>query len=246
MTDGRPKAPRPAERDAEPVLYEILSLVGQFGPIIVLVGTFFEGEVFAIIGGFLAYRGSYPFESMIGLAFVGSFFGDLAVFLFARFGSNHRWVARWRQRETFARALRLVERYQAFFVVVNRYIYGLRMPGLIALGLSRISIVRFCLLNFVGAALWASIFTTVGTVFGYSIWSVFDRLDAVERGVGITLAVVGTCLALFLAWRQWGPALIGRYKSRRAERRSDRDEYGRTYVRLRSLSRPLRDRGPRE
>ncbi|HDZ75358.1 DedA family protein [Aurantimonas sp. C2-6-R+9] len=199
-------------------MYEILSLIGQFGPIIVLAGTFFEGEVFAIIGGFLAYRGSYPFEMMIALAFAGSFVGDLSVFLFARFSSNHRWVARWRSRRKFAKALELVERYQAYFVIVNRYIYGLRMPGLIALGLSRISITRFVLLNLFGAALWAGIFTTVGYVFGYSIGSVFAHLQVMERGVGIVLIVIAVALAGWFAWRQWGPVFMRRARNRRGER----------------------------
>lgn len=193
-------------------MYEILNLISQFGPIIVMVGTFFEGEVFAIIGGFLAYRGSYPFQMMIALAFIGSFIGDLSVFLFARYSSNHRWVKSWRQRRKFAHALQLVERYQAYFVIVNRYIYGLRMPGLIALGLSRISVLRFLVLNLFGAALWAGIFTTIGYVFGYSIWQVFDKLAFMERGVGIALVVIGVAIAAFFGWRQWGSMLVQQFR----------------------------------
>ncbi|WAJ30658.1 DedA family protein [Antarcticirhabdus aurantiaca] len=196
---------------------EILSLISQFGPVIVFIGTFFEGEVFAIIGGFLAYRGSYPFEFIIALAFIGSFLGDLSVFLFARFWSNHRWVARWRRREKFAKAIRLVERYQAFFVIVNRYIYGLRMPGLIALGLSRISVTRFLILNLIGAGIWATLFTTIGFVFGHAIGAVFARLEVVERGVGIALAVIAVGLAGWFAWRQWGPALMQRRRGNEAD-----------------------------
>lgn len=201
-------------------MYEILDLIAQFGPIIVFIGTFFEGEVFAIIGGFLAYRRSFPLESMVALAFVGSFFGDLSVFLFARFFSHHRWVARWRERKKFAKAIMLVERYQAFFVIVNRYIYGLRMPGLIALGLSRIGIVRFLLLNLVGAALWAGLFTTIGYVFGYSIGTVFARLEVMERGVGITLGVIAAILFGWFAWRQWGPVFSTRTRIRRERRQA--------------------------
>ncbi|WP_102959112.1 DedA family protein [Mangrovicella endophytica] len=209
-------------------MYEILSLIGQFGPVIVLAGTFFEGEVFAIVGGFLAYRGAYPLETMMALAFIGSFFGDLAVFLFARFWSGHRWVSRWRQKPKFAKAIRLVERYQAFFVIVNRYIYGLRMPGLIALGLSRISIPRFVVLNFLGAGIWAGLFTTLGYVFGYSIGSVFAQLEAAERGIGITLGVVAVALTLWFAWRQWGPLfqrhVTCRFRARRQRMRDERGE----------------------
>lgn len=198
-------------------MYEILNLVSQYGLVIVFVGTFFEGEVFAIIGGFLAYRGSYPLELIAALAFCGSFLGDLSVFLFSRFWSGHRWVARWKAKPKFARAIRLVDKYQAYFVIVNRYIYGLRMPGLIALGLSSISIPRFLVLNFIGAGIWAGLFTTIGYVFGYSIGSVFARLEVMEQGVGITLGVVALGLALWFAWRQWGPVLVGRVRDRKAD-----------------------------
>jgi membrane protein DedA with SNARE-associated domain len=180
-------------------VYEILSLISQYGLVIVFVGTFFEGEVFAIIGGFLAYRGSYPLEQIAILAFAGSFLGDLA---------------RWKRKPKFAKAIRLVDKYQAFFVIVNRYIYGLRMPGLIALGLSSISIPRFLVLNFLGAGLWAGLFTTIGYVFGYSIGTVFARLELMERGVGITLIVVAVALAGWFAWRQWGPVFMARWFER--------------------------------
>ncbi len=194
--------------DTGAFVYEILDLISRFGPVIVLAGTFFEGEVFAIIGGFLAYRHTYSFQFILLLAFVGSFCGDAAVFLFSRFFSGHRWVRRWRAKPKFAKAIRLVDRFQAFFVIVNRYIYGLRMPGLIALGLSTISVPRFLVLNLVGAGLWAGIFTTLGYVFGSAINLVFARLEMMERGVGITLGVIAVVLALWFAWRQWGPAVF--------------------------------------
>ncbi|EAU40429.1 hypothetical protein FP2506_04351 [Fulvimarina pelagi HTCC2506] len=200
-------------------MYEILSLISQFGPLIVLAGTFFEGEVFAIIGGFLAYRGTYPFQLMITLAFIGSFFGDLAVFLFGRYASNHRWVRPWRDHERFAKALRLVERYQAYFVIVNRYVYGLRMPGLIALGMSRIGLVRFTILNFIGAAIWASLFTTLGYVFGYSIQTLFARMEIVEAGVAVVLGVVAVTIAVYFGYRQWGPIVRARLARRREKAR---------------------------
>ena len=193
---------------------EILALIDRFGLGIVFVGTFFEGEVFAIIGGFLAYRGTHPLWLMSGLAFVGSFCGDLAVFLFSRYFSNSDWVTRWKRKPKFTKALRLVDRFQAYFVIVNRYIYGLRMPGLIALGLSSISVPRFLILNFFGAAIWAGIFTTIGYVFGYSIASVFQHLEMMEHGMLIFLAVLAIALIAFFAWQQGGSVLRDRLFNR--------------------------------
>ncbi len=196
-------------------MYEILGLIDRFGLVIVFVGTFFEGEVFAIIGGFLAYRGSQSLQVVMSLAFTGSFLGDLAVFLFARYFSNHRWVQRWIRKPKFAKALRLVDRFHAYFVIVNRYVYGLRMPGLIALGLSSITVPRFLVLNFIGAGLWAAIFTSIGYVFGYSISSVFAQLEAVEHAAIYVLIGIAVILALYLAWRQFGPMLRGTPRNER-------------------------------
>ena len=194
---------------------EILALIDRFGLGIVFVGTFFEGEVFAIIGGFLAYRGAYAFELMIALAFVGSFLGDLAVFLFARYFSDNRWVVRWTQKPKFAKALGLVDRFQAYFVIVNRYVYGLRMPGLVALGLSSITVPRFLLLNFIGAGIWATLFTSIGFVFGYSISSVFQRLEMMETGAMIVIGVLAAALVAFFVWQQGGSVLRDRLFQRR-------------------------------
>ena len=202
-------------------MYEILSLIDRFGPGIVFAGTFFEGEVFAIIGGFLAYRGSYPIELMAGLAFVGSFCGDLAVFLFSRYFSGNGWVVRWKKKPKFAKALRLVDRFQAYFVIVNRYVYGLRVPGLIALGLSSITVPRFLILNFIGAGIWAGLFATIGYVFGYSITSVFQRLEQMEHGVMIGLAILFVLLALFFAWQQGGSVIRDRLFSRGRDDKSE-------------------------
>ncbi|MBB3949570.1 DedA family protein [Aureimonas jatrophae] len=191
-------------------MYEILGLIDRFGPIIVFIGTFFEGEVFAIIGGFLAYRGTYPWQLMATLALIGSFCGDLAVFLFSRYFSDSRWVRRWTKKPKFAKALRLVDRFQAYFVIVNRYVYGLRVPGLIALGLSSISVRRFLVLNAIGAFIWAGLFTTIGYVFGYSITGVFARLEQMEHWVMVIVGVLLVLLVAFIMWQQGGSLLRDR------------------------------------
>ncbi len=205
-------------------LDQILGLIDRFGIVIVFIGTFFEGEVFAIIGGFLAYRGSHTLQFMMGLAFVGSFLGDLAVFLFARYFSDSPWIVKWTRKPRFARALRLVDRFQAYFVIVNRYVYGLRMPGLIALGLSSITVPRFLFLNLIGAGIWATLFTGIGFFFGYSISTVFQRLEIVEEGIIYLLVAVVVGAALFGIWYRWGPGAAGRMADRREEDRKEARE----------------------
>lgn len=203
---------------------QILGLVDRFGIVIVFIGTFFEGEVFAIVGGFLVYRGGYSFEFMLALSFVGSYLGDMAVFLFARYFSDSKWIVKWTKRPRFARALRLVDRFQAYFVIVNRYIYGLRVPGLIALGLSSITVPRYLFLNLIGAGIWATLFTTIGYVFGHAIATVFARLEVIEDGVIIGIATLAAGIGLYLLWYRFGPGGKERIEDRRAEKQRAESE----------------------
>ncbi len=86
--------------------------------------------------------------------------------------------------------------------------------GLIALGLSSITVPRFLILNFIGAGIWAGLFTTIGYVFGYSITSVFLRLEQMEHGVMIGLAILLGLLGLFFAWQQGGSVVRDKLFSR--------------------------------
>ena len=99
--------------------------------------------------------------------------------------------------------------------------------------------------NLIGAALWAGIFTSVGYVFGYSIGSVFARLEVMERGLGITLAVIAVALTLWFAWRQWGPALISRVRNGRGPD-DDQRRLPSKLARIKSRSQALRGPGSEE
>ena len=96
--------------------------------------------------------------------------------------------------------------------------------GLIALGLSSITIPRYLVLNFIGAAIWATLFTTIGYVFGHAISSVFARLEIIEDGFIAVFAILAVAGAAYLLWYRFGPGAKDRLADREAERENRRSE----------------------
>ncbi len=111
--------------------------------LITLVWTFLEGETVVLFAGFAAAQGLVNPALLLGAAWLGSFAGDQCYFwlgrhfgvrLLGRFPRWHRGV------DT---ALHWLERYDAWFILSFRFIYGVRNFSSFALGLSAVRWKRF-------------------------------------------------------------------------------------------------------
>jgi membrane protein DedA with SNARE-associated domain len=171
------------------------SLVAEWGLLAVLVGTFFEGETIAVIGGFAAKSGVLRLELVMLCAFLGSLCGDQLWFLLGR-RYGRTWVARhpsWHPR--IDRALALIERYRTPLILAFRFFYGLRNVLSFAFGFTDIPVRRFMLLNAVGAAVWAVAAVGAGYLFGAVIELVMDDVKQYQYALYAVLALGG-----FIAW----------------------------------------------
>lgn len=59
-------------------------LVTDYGYLAILIGTFLEGEVILVIGGFLVHRGYLDLPVVIAVAFIGTLVGDQLYFNLGR------------------------------------------------------------------------------------------------------------------------------------------------------------------
>ncbi|TIS12395.1 MAG: DedA family protein, partial [Mesorhizobium sp.] len=131
-------------------------LIEQYGLIAVFLGCVAEGESAAILGGFFAHQHIFVLWQAFLAAFLGAFAGDAAFFTLGRSFADHPYVVRLRRRPGFRRAYRLLNTHPNIFVLTNRYIYGMRLVGGIAAGLSTVSVPRFVILNAISSAVWAA------------------------------------------------------------------------------------------
>ncbi|MDX8511197.1 DedA family protein [Mesorhizobium captivum] len=173
-------------------------LIEQYGLVAVFLGCVAEGESAAILGGFFAHQQIFVLWQAFLAAFLGAFAGDTFFFTLGRSFADHPYVRRFRRRPGFRRAYRLLNTHPNIFVLTNRYIYGMRLVGGIAAGLSTVSVPRFVILNAISSAVWAALFGTVGYVFGLGAERMVGQAFARHERLLIALAV-GLGVAI-LAW----------------------------------------------
>jgi membrane protein DedA with SNARE-associated domain len=165
------------------------ALIIRWGYAAVLFGTFLEGETILLAGGAMAHRGLLSLPLVIACGFSASFGGDQAwFFLGRRYGPNvlarrPAWAASAERVRTW------FHRYGTAFVLAFRFIYGIRILTPVLLGTNSYPRSRFIPLNAVGAALWATTFSSLGWALGEGIARVLHRAGRVEEHILVAVAV---------------------------------------------------------
>ena len=155
---------------------QLIAQHGVFFYAIVFAWTFLEGETVVIFAGFAAAQGLVEPLPLLVAAWLGSFAGDQFYFWIARhFGVKlldrfPRW------RHGVDGALSWLERYDAWFILSFRFIYGVRNFSSFALGLSAVQWDRFLRLNFAAAGLWAASFIAIGYFLGHAFHAMLGDL----------------------------------------------------------------------
>ena len=180
---------------------------GAWSYLITLVWTFFEGETFVLLAGFAAAQGTLNAPLLVMAAALGSFAGDQCYFWIGRHFGLRLMARRPHFRVRVDAALGWLKRWDVGFILIFRFIYGVRNFSSFALGISGINWKRFLALNFVAAWLWAATFVGLGLLCGKSVQHVMGHL---AHEVGIIL------LALFVALLAGGHLF---HKLRRNRRR---------------------------
>jgi membrane protein DedA with SNARE-associated domain len=155
--------------------------------------AFFEGETFVLLAAAAGQATGLvdPWLLMTSV-WVGSFAGDQVWFaLGRRYGRSA--VRRFpRAEKRLAAAVAFVEHYGDLFVLSFRFAYGIRNVASAACGMAGMSRIRFALLNFVAAGIWAGSSVAVG-------WLAASWLGATR--LAWTIGVVGLGFFIVLVWR---------------------------------------------
>lgn len=193
-----------------PSLHE---LIETYGYAAVVVGTFLEGEMILVLGGFAAYRGYLELEWVMLCAFAGSLSGDQLYFYIGRHFGAPIIRKRLSWQASADRVYRLLERHQVILILSFRFLYGVRSVAPFAIGAShRVPRLRFFALNAVGAALWAVAVAWAGFLFGKTIQLLFEDVKRFETYALIGLVILGLIV--------WVTSLV------RRRRRAARQEAG--------------------
>ena len=175
------------------------SFIATYGLAVVFLGTLLEGETIAIMAGFLAHQGAVDGRLALLVAFLGALTSDQALFLIGRRFADHPMVMRQRKRPLFAKALKRVEASSTLYILIFRFLYGLRTVSPLAIGVSSVSKLKFAILNAIAAFIWAAAMIGLGFAFGRTIEVALGRFHHVEHIV-IAMIAVGIVSFAGLTW----------------------------------------------
>lgn len=169
---------------------------------LIFAWTFFEGETFVLFAGLAASKGYLSWGGVFFAAWLGSFAGDQLYFWIGR-----RWgttligrIPRW-QRGVH-KALDWLRRYDTWFILSFRFIYGVRNFASFAMGMSGLAPARFASLNLGAAFVWALAFSGFGFVFGRVFKHMLSDVAQIFSFVTLGIFVAAISLGGYLARRR--------------------------------------------
>ena len=162
---------------------------------LIFAWTFFEGETFVLFAGLAASKGYLDWGGVFFAAWLGSFAGDQLYFWIGR-----RWgtslinrIPRW--QSGVHSALDWLRRYDTWFILSFRFIYGVRNFASFAMGMSGLAPARFASLNLGAAFMWALAFSGFGFMFGqvfkHMLGDVAQIFSFVTLGIFIAAIAIG-------------------------------------------------------
>ena len=180
---------------------DIPSLLQHYGYFAVAIGAFLEGEAILLVAGAAAWSGYLVLPNVVLVGAVASFFGNQLYFaLGRRYGPallQRRPALEVRTRRVNA----LLERYHLPLILALQFLYGLRIAGALAVGMSNVPWLRFLILNLIGAFGWALCVTASGYGFGRGLAYLQQHIDADVAWRVLVLLMVGVLAWIFLRRR---------------------------------------------
>ncbi|HZQ69252.1 MAG TPA: DedA family protein [Terriglobales bacterium] len=161
------------------------------------------GETILLLASFLAYsehRLQLPYIILVGV--IAATLGDNLGFALGYYGGRpllDRYQRTFRiSHSVIERGEELFRKYGAFTIFVARFIAGMRIVAGPLAGVLRMDWRKFLLFNFLGAALWVSVISLAGYLFGQH----WERLFRLLHEVSIGLLVAGTVAIAWLWYRR--------------------------------------------
>jgi membrane protein DedA with SNARE-associated domain len=173
-------------------------LVLRHGLAAVFVGSAFEGDFTLILGGVGAHLGYFPFPLAVLAGTVGSLLGDLAWYGLGRLRGPRFRAGRF-YRRVGHRIESLARRLGPAQLLAARFVYGTKAASMLFWGLHGLSLPKFLLVDSIGAALGATVFTGLGYLVSGSATLLLGRVRRVQLWL-LGALVVGVLLVFLIHW----------------------------------------------
>jgi membrane protein DedA with SNARE-associated domain len=175
-------------------------LISKYGYWIIGLGTFLEGEIILVLGGFWAHLGRLNLNGVMISAYVGTVIGETALYSLGRWKGpgifeRFKFLSR-----NLPRIKRFTEKFGVWAIYIGRYFYTVRSLGNIFYGASGMPFKKFIPATLLSCAIWTVSVAVAGYVFGQAAEIIFNDIKRYEH---ILIAVL--VMIFLISWlvKQW-------------------------------------------
>ena len=153
----------------------VVTLISRYGLLAVFGGSLIEGEGVLIVAATLSEQGVLDPVRVWLAASIGAWLGHLFWFTTGRaFRGRHLTLGPAAFRARAETAKRLIEARPVTAIFLLQYLYGLRLVGAIALGLTDLPLLRFASYQMVNCLVWAGVIGGVAYLLGGFVTEIFQ------------------------------------------------------------------------
>lgn len=189
---------------------ELIEFLTENGPtlayVILFLGSLVEGESVVLSAGFLAYTGFLRLDYVMMIAFSATMIADQSLYYVGRFYGPSLLARHPKWQDRTAKIFRLLNKHSIGFILVFRFIYGIRTLSPLVIGTSGIPIRRFTVLNLIAAIIWTILSCSGGYFLGYlfadDIDVMLEKAMHYQKIIVLTLVCGVLGVAGFLYWRR--------------------------------------------
>lgn len=172
----------------------LIDIIKDWGYFAVFLGSLVEGESVILVACFMAQLGYLSLPKIMVTAFCGTLFADQALYYVGRHYGQALIQKFHRLHAPANRAFKLLHRWDLWFILSFRFIWGIRTISPVVIGSSGIPPERYTPLNLAAAIIW----TLISCIGGYMLAGVLEEigLQVIKRyfgyfTMGIIIFIIG-------------------------------------------------------
>ena len=151
----------------------------HYGLVAVLIGSAIEGDFSLLLAGVVSHLGIFPFVWAVAAGTVGSLIGDTAWYALGRLRGP-----KFREGKLYRRVgptiNRLARQLGPWELLAARFVYGTKAASMVFWGLHGLSLTRFLLIDALGCAIGATVFTSLGYLVSGSAMVLLGKVRRIQ------------------------------------------------------------------
>lgn len=180
----------------------LTQFIENWGYLAVFLGSLVEGESVILTASALASFGYLSIYKIMMVAFTGSVLADQILFLIGKHYGPAIFDKFPYLKTPANRAFVLLRKYDLWFIISCRFIYGIRTVSAMVIGAANIPLRRYIPLNLLSALIWTVISCTAGYLLGDVMESVIQHFDTIQKYLIIGGIIIGVAVFGVICWHK--------------------------------------------